>query len=75
MPSQNITITLTRQLLQKVRLLAQRLVGSEEASYQRAQRQAMALLNQGFHMGGLIRASRDEWHERSELRPRAPFGR
>jgi hypothetical protein len=73
MSSQNITITLTRQMLEKVRLLAARLVGSEEAAYQRAQRQAMALLDQGFHMGSLIRASRDEWHERSELRPRAPF--
>ncbi len=64
MSSQNITITLTRQMLEKVRLLAARLVGREEAAYQRAQRQAMALLNQGFHMGGLIRACRDEWHER-----------
>jgi hypothetical protein len=22
------------------------------------------LLDQGFHMGGAIRSSRDEWHER-----------
>jgi hypothetical protein len=70
MSSQNITITLTRLMLQKVRLLAARLatsiglVGREEAAYQRAQRQAMALLDQSFDMGGLIRASRDEWHER-----------
>jgi hypothetical protein len=30
----------------------------------RAQRQAMRLLDQGFHMGGVIRASRDQLHER-----------
>ena len=75
---QNVTISLTRQTLQKVRVLAARrgssisgllaeqveiLVGEEEA-YARAQRQAMALLDQGFHMGGVIRASRDQLHER-----------
>ncbi|HMB83181.1 MAG TPA: hypothetical protein VKI40_03930 [Terriglobales bacterium] len=75
---QNVTISLTRQTLQKVRVLAAHratsisglvaeqieiLVGEEEA-YERAQRQAMTLLEQGFHMGGVIRASRDELHER-----------
>jgi hypothetical protein len=75
---QNVTISLTRQTLQKIRVLAARratsisgllaeqveiLVGEEEA-YERAQRQAMALLDQGFHMGGVIRVSRDELHER-----------
>jgi hypothetical protein len=39
------------------------LVGEEEA-YERAERQAAALLDQGFHLGGVIRVSRDEWHER-----------
>ena len=73
-----MTISLTRQTLQKVKVLAARratsisgllakqveiLVGEEEA-YARAQRQAMTLLDQGFHMGGVIRASRDQWHER-----------
>ena len=75
---QNVTISLTRQTLQKVKVLAARratsisgllakqveiLVGEEEA-YARAQRQAMTLLDQGFHMGGVIRASRDQLHER-----------
>ena len=75
---QNVTISLTRQTLQKVRVLAARratsisgllteqvelLVGEEEA-YERAQQQAMSLLDQGFHMGGTIRAKRDELHER-----------
>ena len=78
MSKQNVTISLTRQTLQKVKVLAARratsisgllakqveiLVGEEEA-YARARRQAMTLLDQGFHMGGVIRASRDQWHER-----------
>lgn len=78
MSKQNVTISLTRQTLQKVKVLAARratsisgllarqveiLVGEEEA-YARAQRQAMTLLDQGFHMGGVIRASRDQLHER-----------
>jgi hypothetical protein len=78
MTKQNVTICLTRQTLQKVRVLAARratsisgllaeqievLVGEEEA-YERAQRQALALLDHGFHMGGVIRATRDELHER-----------
>jgi hypothetical protein len=78
MTKQNVTISLTRQTLQKVRVLAARratsisgllaeqveiLIGEEEA-YDRAQRQAMTLLDRGFQMGGMIRASRDELHER-----------
>jgi hypothetical protein len=38
------------------------LIGEEEA-YERAERQAMTLLDQGFHLGGTIRVSRDELHE------------
>jgi hypothetical protein len=75
---QNITISLSRQLLKKAKILAARretsisgllaqeiefLVGDEEA-YDRAERQARALLDKGFHMGGIIRAGRDELHER-----------
>ena len=75
---QNITISLDRQVLRKAKVLAARretsisrllaqeiqsLVDQDEA-YERAERQATALLEQGFHMGGLIRASRDELHER-----------
>jgi len=75
---QNLTISLTRQTLRKARVIAARratsisgliaeqielLVGEEEA-YARARRQALALLDQGFHLGGVIRASRDELHER-----------
>lgn len=75
---QNVTISLDRQVLKKAKILAARrdtsisgliaqeiefLVGEEEA-YERAERQAMALLDKGFHFGGVIRSSRDEWHER-----------
>ncbi|HKN33926.1 MAG TPA: hypothetical protein VJX16_11860 [Terriglobales bacterium] len=75
---QNVTICLSRQVLKKAKILAARretsisgllaqeiefLVGSEEA-YERAERQARDLLEKGFHMGGVIRTSRDELHER-----------
>jgi hypothetical protein len=75
---QNVTVSLDRQTLRKAKILAAKqgtsisgllaeqievLVGAEEA-YERAERQALALLDQGFHLGGVIRASRDELHER-----------
>jgi hypothetical protein len=75
---QNLTISLDRQTIQKAKIIAARrstsisglvacqieiLVGEEEA-YERAQRQASTLLDQGFHLGGVIRVSRDELHER-----------
>jgi hypothetical protein len=75
---QNLTISLDRQTIRMAKILAARrstsisgllarqiemLVGEEEA-YERAERQATSLLDQGFHLGGVIRASRDELHER-----------
>lgn len=75
---QNVTISLSREVLKKAKILAARretsisgllaqeiefLVGDEEA-YARAERQARALMDKGFHMGGAIRASREELHER-----------
>ncbi|GAC1666037.1 MAG: CopG family transcriptional regulator [Candidatus Acidiferrum sp.] len=75
---QNVTVSLDRQTIQKAKVIAARratsisgllarqiemLVGEEEA-YERAERQAKALLDQGFHLGGVIQASRDELHER-----------
>jgi len=74
----NVTISLSRQVLKKARILAARretsisrllaqqiesLVGEQEA-YDRAQRQALTLLDHGFHLGGVIRATRDQLHER-----------
>ncbi len=78
MTKQNVTVSLNQQTIRKAKILAARrgssisgllaeqievLVGEEEA-YERAERQATALLDQGFHLGGVIRSSRDEWHER-----------
>jgi len=75
---QNLTIKLNRQTLRKARILAAKenlsisrlvaryietLVGEDEA-YERAHRQALALLEGGLHLGGEIEATRDEWHER-----------
>lgn len=75
---QNVTISISRDLLRKAKVLAarrdtsisgllaqqiERLVGEEEA-YRQAERQALSLLEQGFHMGGCISASREELHER-----------
>jgi hypothetical protein len=75
---QNVTVSLSRQALKKVKILAARretsisgllaqeiefLVGEEEA-FEQAERQALALLDKGFHMGGVIRSTRDELHER-----------
>jgi hypothetical protein len=75
---QNVTVSLERQTLRKAKILAAKrgtsisgllarqievLVGDEE-TYEHAERQALALLDQGFHMGGVIRASRHELHER-----------
>ena len=78
MIKQNLTVSLPQQTIRKAKILAARrgssisgllaeqieiLVGEEEA-YELAQRQATALLDQGFHLGGVIRSTRDEWHER-----------
>jgi len=78
MAKQNLTVSLPQQTIRKAKILAARrgssisgllaeqieiLVGDDEA-YERAHRQAMVLLDQGFHLGGVISATRDELHER-----------
>ena len=75
---QNLTISLDRQTIQKAKIIAARrstsisdlltrqieiLVG-EEGYYEQAKRQAMTLLDQGFHLGGVLRVSREKLHER-----------
>jgi hypothetical protein len=75
---QRVTMIISPRTLQKARELAARramslsellaqqieaLVGQDEA-YERAERQAMALLDTGFSLGGMIPGTRDEWHER-----------
>lgn len=76
--TQNITVRLNRQTLRRAKILAAKrhtsisgllaaqieaLVGEDDA-YEQAQRRAIALLDQGFHLGGHIEATRDQWHER-----------
>ncbi len=77
---QNLTVSLPQQTIRKAKILAARrgssisgllaeqielLVGEDEA-YERAQRRALASMDKGFHMGGVIRATRDEWHPRGK---------
>jgi hypothetical protein len=76
--TQNITVRLNRRVLRKAKVLAAKrnasisgllaeqieaLVGEDDA-YEQAQRRALALLDQGFHLGGRIESTRDEWHDR-----------
>lgn len=75
---QNVTISISRETVRKARILAARrstsisrllaeqvefLVNAEDA-WERSERSALALLEEGFHLGGRITASRDELHER-----------
>jgi len=76
--TQNLTIRIRPETVRKAKILAARrstsisrlvaeqleaLVAAEDA-YESAQRAALALLDHGFPLGGRIRASRDQWHER-----------
>jgi hypothetical protein len=76
--TQNITIRLDRRVLRRAKILAAKrntsisgllarqieaLVGEDDA-YEQAQHRALVLLDQGFHLGGRIESTRDEWHER-----------
>jgi hypothetical protein len=75
---QNLTVSLRPEIVQKAKVLAARrstsisgllaeqiesLVGTEEA-YERSQKAARALMEEGFHLGGVITTNRDELHER-----------
>jgi hypothetical protein len=74
---QNITVSLTRDVLRKARILAARretsisgllsreiesMVAADDA-YEQAQHRALAVLKKGFRLGGKI-APREELHER-----------
>ena len=78
MSKQNLTVSLSPQTIRKAKVLAAKrgssisilvaeqievLVGQDEA-YQQAEREANILLDHGIRLGGKIRATRDEWHER-----------
>ena len=75
---QNLTISLSPQLIKKARLLAvkrstsisglvaeqiEALVGNDDA-YERAAASAIARMKRGYHLGGGPMVSRDELHER-----------
>lgn len=75
---QNVTVSLSPETLRKARILAAKrstsisgllaeqietLTGEDEA-YQKAKRSAVALMRKGFHLGGVLTATRDELHER-----------
>ena len=56
----NFTETLTKVIANaqhEARRLNQDFIGTEHL--------ALALLDQGFHLGGRIESTRDEWHDRS----------
>lgn len=75
---QNITLSLDRDVLKKVkglaakkdvsvtRLLAEELrkIVREDDQYESSKRRATARLRKGFHLGGLTFTRRDELHER-----------
>jgi hypothetical protein len=82
MQKQNVTLSLSPQTLKKAKILAAKrstsisgllaeqidaLVGEDDA-YEIAQRGALALLKKGFHMGGGPTVSREELHDRKNLR-------
>jgi hypothetical protein len=74
----NITIRLDKKTIQKVKALAARrsisisdllarqieILATDEEAYEQAERRALALLEQGFHLGGTNRTNRDDLHER-----------
>ena len=78
MPKQNITLSLDKDLIRQAKLLSarkstsiskllseelERLLRKHE-QYEQAKRSALAALKKGFHMGGLLKASRDDLQER-----------
>ena len=75
---QNLTVSLDQQTVRKARILAARretsisgLVAaqieamvSEDEAFEQAKARALALLDQGFHLGGQHRSDRTALHER-----------
>jgi hypothetical protein len=78
----NLTISLSPEVIQMARILAikrstsisglvaeqiEALVSEDEA-YETAHREALALMKRGYHLGGGPMVSRDQLHERQDLR-------
>jgi hypothetical protein len=74
----NITLSIERELLKKAKLLAAKKetsvnkllteqlakLISEDEQYDLAKKSALAILKQGFHLGGRILVKREDLHER-----------
>ena len=79
---QNITLTIDKRLLKRIRafaaergisvsgMLAQELLRmvEQEAAYEQSKRKAFAHLDDPFHLGGKGIESRQDLHERKDLR-------
>lgn len=79
---QNITVSVSKDLLRRARALAARRRTSvsrllaeqlekqvgEERAYAASRRKALALLKQGLHLGGHGISNRDALHDRAGLR-------
>jgi hypothetical protein len=75
---QNLTVNLDRQTIRKAKIIAARrstsisglvaqqieTLAQEEEAYERAEREALRLLERGFHLGIGVRVDRDALHER-----------
>ena len=78
MSRQNVTVSLDGETFRKARILASLrktslnsllaeqidILYGKEVEYEVAERRALALLNEGFHLGGRALAARDKRHER-----------
>jgi hypothetical protein len=75
---QNLTVNLDRQTIRRAKIIAARrstsisglvaqqieTLAQEEEAYERAEREALRLLERGFHLGIDVRVGRDALHER-----------
>lgn len=79
---QNLTIRLRKETIHKAKMLAarqstsisalveqqvERLVEEDDA-YEQAMKRSLALMRQGFHLGGIHRWDRDSLHDRKAAR-------
>jgi hypothetical protein len=79
---EEITLHLSRQTIQKARLLAAKRstsisellsdqidqIADSDDDYERAMHEALALMKEGFNLGGVHKLDRDALHDRQSLR-------
>jgi hypothetical protein len=82
MATQNLTVSLDPDTIRRAKVLAaargvsvSRLVSDligqmvgEAAAYEAAMREALAILDTGYDLGGTVTSRREEWHDRAALR-------